>query len=116
MMATVVDNGEDHGVLIREGEIFLLTPHARHSLQPRQESSISLGIERERPEGALDAIEWYCFERRGLMHRAGIDRKNNVDDLPPIYRVFYEDGEACKGSSCRTVHPGKQTPDRWVCL
>jgi hypothetical protein len=54
--------GDFYDVPIREGDVFLLPAHMRHSPQRPQEGSIGLVIEPARPEGALDAIEWYCFD------------------------------------------------------
>jgi 3-hydroxyanthranilate 3,4-dioxygenase len=96
--------------------VFLLPAHVRHSPQRPQEGSIGLVIEPERPEGALDAIEWYCFNCQALVHRAEIDLESIVDDLPPIYNAFYEQTELRKCPECGEVHPGKVPPEGWVQL
>lgn len=116
MVLKVVDNGEHYDILIREGDIFLLPPHVRHSPQRPQEGSIGLVIEPERPEGALDAIEFYCFNCQALVHRAEIDLESIVDDLPPIYAAFYDNLEARKCPQCGELHPGKVPPAGWVTL
>jgi len=108
--------GEFYDVPIREGEIFLLPPHMRHSPQRPQEGSIGLVIEPKRPEGALDAIEWYCFECRALVHRAELDLESIVDDLPPVYEAFYASEAARTCPNCGTIHPGKEPPEGWVQL
>ena len=86
--------GEFYDVPIREGDIFLLPAHIRHSPQRPQDGSIGLVIEPARPEGALDAIEWYCFNCHARVHRAEVDLESIVDDLPPIYAAFYADESA----------------------
>jgi 3-hydroxyanthranilate 3,4-dioxygenase len=45
-------------VTVREGEIYLLPSHVRHSPQ-RGEGSIGMVIERYRQPGEVDALEWY---------------------------------------------------------
>ena len=45
---------------IKEGEIFLLPKHVRHSPQRHAAGTIGLVIEIPRPEGAKDGFEWYC--------------------------------------------------------
>ncbi|NIZ07970.1 3-hydroxyanthranilate 3,4-dioxygenase [Pseudooceanicola sp. HF7] len=110
------DTGEFYDVPIREGEIFLLPPHVRHSPQRPQEGSIGLVIEPARPEGALDAIEWYCFDCNSRVHRAEVDLESIVDDLPPIYQAFYADEAARTCPDCGSVHPGKEAPEGWVKL
>lgn len=116
MLLKLYDGSEFYDVPIREGEIFLLPAHVRHSPQRPVPGSIGLVIEPARPEGELDAVEWYCFECQHLVHRAEVDLESIVDDLPPIYAAFYADAEKRTCPNCGTVHPGKQPPDGWVKL
>ncbi|RBI83712.1 3-hydroxyanthranilate 3,4-dioxygenase [Rhodosalinus halophilus] len=106
--------GEFYDVPIREGDIFLLPPHVRHSPQRPQAGSIGLVIEPKRPEGAKDAIEWYCFECGARVHRAELELKSIVDDLPPVYEGFYASEEKRTCPDCGAVHPGKEPPEGWV--
>lgn len=114
MVLKIYDGSVFYDVPIREGEIFLLPAHVRHSPQRPQEGSIGLVIEPARPEGALDAIEWYCFECQHLVHRAELDLESIVDDLPPVYQAFYASEEDRTCPNCGSVHPGKEPPDGWV--
>jgi 3-hydroxyanthranilate 3,4-dioxygenase len=91
---------------IKEGEVFLLPKHVRHSPQ-RQADTIGLVIEMPRPEGALDAFEWYCPNCHNLVHRAEVKLKSIVRDLPPIFEKFYGSEEARRCRNCGTVHPGR---------
>jgi 3-hydroxyanthranilate 3,4-dioxygenase len=108
------ETGEFYDVPIREGDIFLLPPHVRHSPQRPQPGSVGLVIEPKRPEGAKDAIEWYCFECGSLVHRAELALKSIVDDLPPVYEGFYASEEKRTCPNCGAVHPGKEPPEGWV--
>lgn len=116
MVLKVIDNGNFYDVPISEGEIFLLPAHVRHSPQRPMEGSIGLVIEPSRPDGVLDAVEWYCFECDGLVHRAEVDLESIVDDLPPIYARFYADEGLRTCPHCKALHPGKIPPDGWVKL
>ena len=111
-----VDTGEFYDVPIRQGDIFLLPPHMRHSPQRPQPGSIGLVIEPKRPKGAKDAIEWYCFECGALVHRAELELTSIVDDLPPVYQGFYASEEKRTCPECGTLHPGKEPPEGWVTL
>jgi 3-hydroxyanthranilate 3,4-dioxygenase len=91
---------------IKEGEVFLLPKHVRHSPQ-RQADTIGLVIEMPRPEGMLDAFEWYCPNCHNLVHRAEVKLKSIVRDLPPIFEKFYGSEEARRCRNCGTVHPGR---------
>jgi 3-hydroxyanthranilate 3,4-dioxygenase len=116
MVLKLFEGGEFYDVPIREGEIFLLPPHVRHSPQRPMEGSVGLVIEPKRPEGAVDAIEWYCFNCGNLVHRAELHLTSIVEDLPPVYASFYGDTDARTCGSCGVVHPGKEPPEGWVTL
>ena len=116
MVLKVVDRGAHYDVPIRQGEIFLLPPHVRHSPQRPQEGSIGLVVEPKRPPGARDAFEWYCFECRSLVHRAEMILTSIVHDLPPVFERFYRDTDLRTCPQCGAVHPGKDPPEDWVRL
>ncbi len=116
MLLKVAEGGNFYDVPIREGEIFLLPHHVRHSPQRPQEGSIGLVIEPKRQEEELDAFEWYCFQCQALVHRVELKLRSIVKDLPPLFGAFYENHDARTCPSCRTVHPGKTPPEGWVRL
>ncbi|MBD3663903.1 3-hydroxyanthranilate 3,4-dioxygenase [Sulfitobacter aestuariivivens] len=116
MLLKIYDGTEFYDVPIREGEVFLLPAHVRHSPQRPQEGSIGLVIEPKRQTGELDAIEWYCFECHSRVHRAEMQLVSIVDDLPPVYDAFYASTEQRTCPDCGTVHPGKEPPEGWVQL
>ena len=91
---------------IREGEVFLLPKHMRHSPQ-RQADTVGLVIEMPRPDGAMDAFEWYCPNCHNLVHRAEVRLKSIVKDLPPLFDKFYASEELRRCKTCGTVHPGR---------
>jgi 3-hydroxyanthranilate 3,4-dioxygenase len=92
---------------IHEGEVFLLPKHMRHSPQ-RGANTIGMVVEMPRPDGALDAFEWYCANCHQLIHRAEVRLKSIVKDLPPLFEHFYGNEELRRCKHCGTVHPGKQ--------
>ena len=116
MLLKLKDGHDFYDVPIREGDVFLLPPHVRHSPQRPQEGSVGLVIEPKRQTGELDAVEWYCFDCNALVHRAEMQLKSIVDDLPPVYEGFYASKEARTCPECGTVHPGKEPPEGWVQL
>ncbi|WP_299872543.1 3-hydroxyanthranilate 3,4-dioxygenase [uncultured Sulfitobacter sp.] len=116
MVLKLYDGTEFYDVPIREGEIFLLPPHVRHSPQRPQEGSIGLVIEPKRQQGELDAVEWYCFECQSLVHRAELQMESIVKDLLPVYKAFYASKEDRTCPACNALHPGKEPPEGWVTL
>ena len=102
------DESGFHDVALREGDVFLLPPHVRHSPQRPEAGSLCLVIERTRPDGAIDGFEWYCAACDALVHRIDVELRSIVDDLPTAYGRFYErPDEARRCPSCGTVHPGR---------
>jgi 3-hydroxyanthranilate 3,4-dioxygenase len=94
-------------VPIKEGEIFLLPKHMRHSPQRLQPGTIGVVVEMPRPEAAMDGFEWYCPNCYQLVHRAEVKLKSIVRDLPPLFEKFYSSEELRKCKQCGTIHPGK---------
>ncbi|MYB04323.1 MAG: 3-hydroxyanthranilate 3,4-dioxygenase [Acidimicrobiaceae bacterium] len=116
MVLKVIEDGAHCDLPIREGEIFLLPPHVRHSPRRPQAGSIGLVVEPKRPEGAQDGFEWYCFECRSLVHRAEVTLTSIVRDLPPLFERFYRDEQLRTCGQCGAVHPGKEPPEGWARL
>lgn len=114
MVLKIIENGTHYDVPIREGDIFLLPPHVRHSPQRPERGSVGLVVEPSRPEGWLDAFEWYCFSCQGLVHRVEVDLVSIVKDLPPLFGAFYASENARTCAKCGAVHPGKQPPAGWI--
>ena len=91
---------------IREGEVFLLPKHARHSPQ-RQAETIGLVVEMPRPDGTVDAFEWYCPHCHRLLHRAEVRLQSIVRDLPPLFEKFYGSEALRRCKTCGAIHPGR---------
>ena len=114
-MLKVYDNGEFYDVPIREGDIFFLPAHVRHSPQRPVEGSIGLVVEPKRPNEEKDGFEWYCFECGGLVHRVETQLVSIVRDLPPLFEQFFNDETLRTCPSCKALHPGKHPPEGWGC-
>lgn len=107
MVLRTIQDGRAVDVPIKEGHIFLLPPHVRHSPQRPEPGSIGLVIERQRPAGEPDAFEWYCPTCSALVHRAELQLQSIVADLPPLFAAFYDSIEKRTCPKCGAVHPGK---------
>ncbi|HUI61757.1 MAG TPA: 3-hydroxyanthranilate 3,4-dioxygenase [Steroidobacteraceae bacterium] len=116
MLLKVIEQGTHYDVPIREGDIFLLPAHVRHSPQRPQSGSVGLVIEPRRPEGLLDGFEWYCFNCLRLVLRIEVDLVNIVADLPPLFSRFYESDRTRTCPHCGALHPGRVPPPDWVRL
>lgn len=110
MVLRILQDGRPHDIPIRQGEIFLLPPHVRHSPQRPVEGSAGLVIERQRPAGEIDGFEWYCPSCHDRLHRVEIQLQNIVKDLPPLFDQFYSSLQRRTCRRCGTVHPDKHVP------
>lgn len=97
---------EPYDMPIREGEVFLLPPHVKHSPQRPDPDSVGLVVEYARSAGEVDAFEWVCENCANLVHRVEIELDSIVDDLPPLFEAFYASEEARTCPVCSTVHRG----------
>jgi len=116
MVLKTVDRGQHEDIIIREGDVFLLPPHVRHSPQRPIPGSVGLVVESPRVEGMRDGFEWFCMKCKGLVYRVEVEVKDIVKDLPPLYEAFYADEKARTCKACCEVHPGKTPPPGWVNL
>lgn len=96
-------------VTLKEGDIWLMPPHVLHSPQRPEPDSRCLVLERKRPLGAMDALEWFCANCATSVKRYEFQLESIVDDLPPVYEQFYATSDAerrCSG--CGQTHPGRE--------
>ncbi|WP_226533935.1 3-hydroxyanthranilate 3,4-dioxygenase [Microbacterium paraoxydans] len=92
---------------IREGEMWLLPGNVFHSPQRPEEGSIGIVIERIREEGTLEKFAWFCPNCNAKVHEVELQVRDIVEDLPPVFRAFYESEEGRTCPECGAVHPGK---------
>jgi 3-hydroxyanthranilate 3,4-dioxygenase len=109
----IAQDGAIYDVPIRQGEVFLLPPHVRHSPQ-RPPGSIGLVVEGTRRPGMADGFEWFCFGCGGRVHRVEVEITDIVKDLPPLFKAFQDSIEHRTCRQCGAIHPGKEPPTGWV--
>jgi 3-hydroxyanthranilate 3,4-dioxygenase len=114
MVLKVAEQGKIYDVKIRQGDVFILPPHVRHSPQRPVEGSVGLVVEGTRTGGMRDGFEWFCFTCGARVHRVEVKVDDIVKDLPPLFAAFYADEKARTCKACGTVHPGKTPPENWV--
>ena len=116
MVLKIADRGKIEDIVIREGDVFLLPPHLRHSPQRPVDGSVGLVVEGTRQPTSTDGFEWFCFDCGERVHRVELVIKDIVKDLPPLFSAFYESTESRTCEACGTVHPGKEPPANWAVL
>ncbi len=104
MTLKTVENGALCDVPIAEGNILLLPPGVPHSPQRPEPGSFGMVVERARPDGVLDAFEWYCGNCATRIHHREVQVRDIVADLPPVFEEYY-------GSVAEGVCPGCGAPN-----
>ena len=102
------DRGRYERVDLREGDVFLMSPHTLHSPQRPEADSLCMVIERQRPKGETDALQWSCARCGTVVKRYEMQLDSIVADLPPVYDRFYattDDERRCP--QCGEIHPGR---------
>jgi 3-hydroxyanthranilate 3,4-dioxygenase len=102
----VIDDGRFHDVPINEGDVLLLPPHVRHSPQ-RPANTLGLVIERKRPQGMKDGVEWYCEQCRHLVFRREAQVTDLARDLKAIFDEYYADASKRICPDCGFENPGR---------
>ena len=72
---------------------------AKKTTGPRRpENSIGLVMEVNRPQGVLDAFQWYCESCGNLLYEEKLRVDDIVKDLPGVMERFYanKDLRTCK--------------------
>lgn len=88
-------------ITVREGEMYLLPPHVRHSPQ-RPEGCIGLVIERYRQPGEVDALEWY--DAAGNLEFRGEFFVENIEqDLAKVQQAWKQ----------WSANPDRRIPTVW---
>ena len=116
MVLKIAENGKIYDVPVREGDVFLIGPHMRHSPQRPIPGSVGLVVEGTRRETDIDGFEWFCFKCGERVHRVEVQVKDIVKDLPPLFSAFYDNQQARTCKHCGSVHPGKEPPPGWVAM
>lgn len=116
MILKIAEAGKVYDIRIREGDVFMLPPHTRHSPQRPVEGSVGLVVEGTRRATDIDGFEWFCFDCGALVHRVELVITDIVKDLPPLFEAFYQDEASRTCAQCGSMHPGREPPEGWATM
>jgi 3-hydroxyanthranilate 3,4-dioxygenase len=85
-------------VIVREGETFFIPGNVPHS-PTRPPGTLGLVVERRRPPGETEHIQWYCEKCHALVEDLEFDCADIVDHFAAAMEAFWSDP---KRSTCRT--------------
>ena len=98
----IMEEGAPRDITIREGEIFLLPAGIPHSPQ-RPAGTVGLVIERQRREGEIDHLRWYCESCGHVLHDAAFELEDLGSQLKPLIENFYASEELRTCEKCGAV-------------
>lgn len=107
MLLKLMDEGKPLDLPIKEGEMFLLPPGVPHSPR-RAAGTVGLVIERQRREGELDGLSWYCEDCNEKLYGETFQLSDIENQFPPVFDRFYDSVEnsTCKKCGVRAERPG----------
>jgi 3-hydroxyanthranilate 3,4-dioxygenase len=103
MIVRLMEESGPRDVTIREGELFLLPPRVPHSPQ-RPAGTVGMVVERQRKEGELDYLRWYCDGCGKILHQASFQLKDLGAQLKPVIEEYYASKEQRTCEECGHHH------------
>lgn len=98
----IMEAGKPRDVTVKEGEIFLLPAGIPHSPQ-RPANTVGMVIERQRKDGELDHLRWYCEGCGEILHDASFQLVDLASQLKPVIQDFYADESLRTCNQCGAV-------------
>ncbi|TPX40996.1 3-hydroxyanthranilate 3,4-dioxygenase [Synchytrium endobioticum] len=92
---------------IRQGEMFLLPPGTPHN-PVRFANTIGIVIEQRRPQGKLDALQWYCEKCSHIVYRESFHCVSLGTQLKPVIEKWANDSTIRQCKTCGHVNPVKE--------
>jgi 3-hydroxyanthranilate 3,4-dioxygenase len=84
---------------VKEGETFFIPPHVPHSPQ-RGPGTIGVVVERNRPPGELEHLQFYCEGCGDLVHDLEFDLKDIVVHFRQMMEEFWANDEQRTCGNC----------------
>lgn len=105
MVLRTIEDGRHRQIPIKEGSVFLLPPHVRHSPQRPEPGSIGLVVERVRAAGVEDGFEWYCPACANLIHRCSFHMSAMAIERPRQFGAYYRNMANGNCPNCGEPNP-----------
>lgn len=106
IVVRIVEDGKVKDVPVREGETFFVPGGVPHS-PTRPPGTLGLVVERRRPPGETEHLQWYCDQCHALVEDLEFDCKDIVDHFKQAMEDFWADGKrnVCKKCGTKITKP-----------
>ncbi|MFA6239090.1 MAG: 3-hydroxyanthranilate 3,4-dioxygenase [Bacteriovorax sp.] len=81
-------DGKMQDIVLNGGDIYLLPPKTPHSPQ-RVANSVGLVIERQRRDGELDGLQWFCEKCQNKLYEEFFKLTNIETQFPAVFERYY---------------------------
>ncbi len=108
IVVRIREEGQIKDVPVREGETFFIPGNVPHS-PTRPPGTIGVVVERRRPPGETEHLQFYCEKCGELVYDKEFDCKDIVKHFTQAMEEFWADAELSTCSKCGT-RVGKPTP------
>ena len=106
IVVRIIEDGKIKDMIVREGETFFVPGNVPHS-PTRPPNTIGMVIERRRPPGETEHLQFYCEKCHALVHDLEFDCKDIVDHFKQAMEDFWADPglSTCKNCGTRVSKP-----------
>ena len=106
IVVRIVEDGRIKDVIVREGNTFFVPGNVPHS-PTRPPNTLGLVIERRRPPGETEHLQFYCDNCDQLVYDLEFDCKDIVKHFAQAMEDFWADPEqsTCKNCGTRVTKP-----------
>jgi len=106
IVVRIIEDGRINDVVVREGNTFFVPGNIPHS-PTRPPGTLGLVVERRRPPGETEHLQFYCENCQQLVHDLEFDCKDIVNHFAQAMEDFWADPElsTCKNCGTRVTKP-----------
>lgn len=101
VVVRIIEDGKIKDVVIREGETFFIPGNVPHS-PTRPPNTIGVVVERRRPAGEMEHLQFYCDNCHQLVYDLEFDCADIVDHFSRAMKEFWADEQLSTCKNCGT--------------
>jgi 3-hydroxyanthranilate 3,4-dioxygenase len=106
IVVRIVEDGKIKDIPVREGETFFIPGNVPHS-PTRPPNTLGLVVERRRPPGEMEHLQFYCDNCHALVEDIEFDCKDIVEHFRQAMEDFWADPKrsTCRNCGTRVTKP-----------
>jgi len=104
IVVRIREDGETKDIVVKEGETFFVPGGVPHS-PTRPPDTLGMVIERRRPPGEMEHLQFYCDNCDALVHDLEFDCEDIVEHFSQAMKDFWADEKRSTCGSCGTRVP-----------